>query len=65
MLLIVILSRVTGWYPELVFLTVVFLNSTDLAEVIPNSTVKIYLFSLQPPENPTRDSFHPLFTENT
>ena len=33
-----------GWYPELVFLTVVFFNSTDLAVVIPNSTVKRYLF---------------------
>ena len=38
----------SGWYPEVVFLTVVFLNSTDLAVVIPNSTVK-------------RDSFYPLF----
>ena len=33
-----------GWNPDLVFLTVVFFNSTDLAVVIPNSTVKRDLF---------------------
>ena len=33
-----------GWNPELVFPTVVFFNSTDLAVVIPNSTVKRCLF---------------------
>ena len=33
-----------GWNPELVFLTVVFFNSTDLTVVIPNSTVKRYRF---------------------
>ena len=33
-----------GWNPELVFLTVVFFNSTDLAVVIPNSTDKRCLF---------------------
>ena len=36
----------TGWNPELVFLTVVFFNSTDLAAVIPNSTVKRYMKTL-------------------
>ena len=34
----------SGRYPELVFLTEVFSNSTDLALVIPNSTVKRKLF---------------------
>ena len=34
----------TVWYPELVFLIVVFFNSADLAEVISNSAVKKYLF---------------------
>ena len=33
-----------GWYPELVILAVVFSNSTDLAVVIPNSTIKRQLF---------------------
>ena len=33
-----------GWYPELLFQTVVFFNSTDLAIVIPNSTVIRNLF---------------------
>ena len=33
-----------GRNPELVFLIVVFFNSTDLAVVIPNSTAKKYLF---------------------
>ena len=37
----------SGWNPELVFLTVVFFNSTDLAVVC---------FTLQLCENPTRDS---------
>ena len=46
----------TGWYPELVFLLVVFSNSTDLAVVIPNSTVKHKLFAEQPRENQTRYS---------
>ena len=32
--------QLNGWYPEIVFLTVVFLNSADIAVVIPNSTVK-------------------------
>ena len=36
--------RNDGWNPELVFLTVVFFNSTDVAAVIPNSTVKRDLF---------------------
>ena len=31
-----------GWNPELVFPTVMLFNSTDLAVVIPNSTIKIY-----------------------
>ena len=54
----------TGWYPELVFLTVVFLNSTDIAVVILNSTVKRYLFyTLQPCENPTIDSVYSIFLE--
>ena len=33
-----------GWYPELVILAVVFSISTDLAGVIPNSTIKRKLF---------------------
>ena len=37
-------QMVIGWNPELVFLTVVFFNSTDLAVVIPNSTGKRCLF---------------------
>ena len=36
--------RVNGWYPELVFLSVVFSNSTSLVVVILNSSVlKIYI----------------------
>ena len=35
-----------GWNPELVFLTVVFFNSTYLAVVIPNGTVKNVCFTL-------------------
>ena len=31
--------RSGGWYPELVFLSVVFSNSTNLTEVILNSNV--------------------------
>ena len=50
-----------GWNPELVFLTVVFFYSTDLAVVIPNSIVKRYLFYNTTSWKPTRDSFHPLF----
>ena len=37
------LAWVSGWYPELVFISVVFSNSTNLAAVILNSSVlKIY-----------------------
>ena len=34
-----VVSWTSVWYPELVFLTVVFSNSADLAVVIPNSNV--------------------------
>ena len=56
--------QVTGWYPEQVFLTVVFLNSTDIAVVIPNSTVKGTYFTLQPCENPTSYSVYSIFWKN-
>ena len=36
----------SGWNPELAFLSVVISNSTDLAVMIPNSTVKHKLFLL-------------------
>ena len=42
-----LLEITTGWYPELVFLTVVFFNSTVSAVLIPNTSVFDTLFILQ------------------
>ena len=39
-----------GWYPELVFLTVVFSNSTDLAVVIFKQCINRTYFITQPRE---------------
>ena len=36
-----------GWYPELVFLTEMFYNSTVSAELIPNTSIFDTLFGLQ------------------
>ena len=38
---------VNGWYPELLFLTVVFPNSTNFAVVIPDSSVFGTLYVIQ------------------
>ena len=46
------MNRRIGWYPELVFLAVVFSNSNDLEIVIHNSIVKINFL----PYNLFRDS---------
>ena len=49
----------TGWYPELVFISVVFYNSTNLAVFILNSSVlKIYFVKLSF-ENQSRDLSQP------
>ena len=54
------------WYPELIFLIVVFSNSTNLAIVIPNSIVKRKLIIHKPHENLTRCIFSPtLFRDCT
>ena len=42
----VLLDGHTGWYPELVFLSVVFSNSTTSAVLIPNTSVFDSLFTL-------------------
>ena len=47
--------RFTGWYPELVFISVVFSNSTNLAVEILNSSVFEIYFVQQTLKNQFRD----------
>ena len=52
------IPSLNGEYPELVFVSVVFFNSTNLVVMILNSSVLNILFAKLPFENPLRDLFH-------
>lgn len=55
-----VLLCVSGWYPELVYIIVIFTQSTDLVVVFPNSTTKnMFFFSQELDKTLIRATFSP------